>query len=439
VQVDFTPVNLAKKEVLLTVEAERVSNSYRKYLVKSAGEVSIPGFRKGKAPLSMVERSHGEKIRDYFTKDFVDEVFTEATKEHDIQFLLYPEIKEINWEPGQNMTIKIEIEVEPEVSFTQIEGLRIPYKPLELDDEVEHYIEELRKEYSTMIDVDDEIIETDEVEFEVKLTLEGKELVTNYTRKINIEVEPQIAEAAIGKKIGDTFVLRLPHNYVHYIFKNIEHEHQEGLEDLSFMINAIRRQQLPTIDDEFAKDLEFDSVQDMKDKIIAELAPKNELKNYNIRMNALISKLYIDNIFDLPEKAIQYLAEKELDQHKITEEKWRKYYELQIRYQITQDFINMYLMKGLRKEYAIEPSEEDIERYIEHEAKLNDQSTEDWKQKHKSTIVDEDFKETVVNYLILNKIAQTCDYYVAEDNESAATELIEQETSETHPNAESNE
>jgi len=424
VQVDFKAINAARKEILLTVEAERAQASYRKYLNKSAAEVSIPGFRKGKAPISFVERSYGDKIRDYFMKDFVDEVFNEATKEHDINFLLYPEIKVINWEPGKEMTIKVEIETEPEVNFTQVEGIKVPYKPLELKDEVEHYIEELRKENSTVIDVESDIAEGDEVEFEAKCTLDEKPYTQNYTTHINAQHEPQLTEAAAGKKVGDTFTVSLPHALFHHIFKDAEHKHHDGDVEVSFMVNAIRRTQLPVIDDDFAKDLEFDNVKDMKDKITAELAEKNVLKNHNIKMNALITKLYIDNRFDLPEKTIQYLAEKELDQYNITDAQWRKYYEFQIRYQITQDFINMYLMKALRKQYVLEPNEEDIAKYIEHEAKLSDQSVEEWKEKHKQTIEDENFKETIGNFMILNKIAETCEFHIAEDEPVVNDETV---------------
>jgi hypothetical protein len=165
----------------------------------------------------------------------------------------------------------------------------------------------------------------------------------------------------------------------------------------------------------------------MKKKLAEDMREKNELKNRNIKINALITKLYIDNRFDLPEKTIQYLAEKELDQYKITDEKWRKYYEFQIRYQITQDFINMYMMKALRAMHPAEVTETDIEDYIAHEAKLGDQSVEDWKEKHKKNIESEDFRETVGNFLILNRIAQTCDFFVAEE-EPIVTDAPETQT-----------
>ncbi len=423
-QVDINAINAAKKEIVLTVEAERVQKAYRSYLNKSATEVAIPGFRKGKAPMSMVERTYGEKIREHFFMDYIDEVFHEAVQEHEINYLLQPEIKDMQWEPGQDMIIKVEIEAEPDVTLTQIEGLSVPYRPLELKDEVQKYIEELRKENSTMIDVEDGIAESDEVEFEVKCNIEGQDFTDNYSTFLNTQHEPELTEAALGKKIGDSFTIKAPHAYVHHIFKHAEHSHHDGDVDVSFMVNAIRRTQLPVIDDEFAKDLEFDSVDDMNQKIEAELKEKNVLKNHNIKINSLITKLYVDNRFDLPEKTIQYVAEKELEQYNIDDAQWRKYYEFQIRYRITQDFINMYLMKALRKEYILEATEDSIALYIEHEAKLSDQSVEEWKEKHKETTEDESFNETVINYTILNKIAETCDFFIAEE-EPIVTDNLE--------------
>jgi trigger factor len=421
VQVDVKAINAAKKEILLTVEAERTQKAYNKYLSKAAKDISIQGFRPGKAPIQMVERAYGEKIKDYFYKDFIDEVFTEAAKEHDFHYLLQPEIKEINWQPGSEMTIKVELETEPEVSFKQVEGLTVPYKPLELNDEVDLYIEELRKENATVVDVETEIVENDEVEFEVKCLLDNQEAVQNYTTHVNAQHEPELTAAALGKKIGDSFTIKLPHEYIHHIYKDHAHSKHEGEVEASFMVNSVRRTRLPELDDEFAKDLEFASVKEMKKKISSELEEKNRLKNQNIKINALITKLYIDNRFDLPENTIQYIAERELDQYKITDAQWRKYYELQIRYQIMQDFINMYMMKELRKQYPLEVTDEVIEKYIEHEAILSDQKVEEWKEKHKKTLEDENFRETVLNYMILNKIAETCTFEIAKDEPAEAS------------------
>jgi len=98
VQVEQKAINAVSKEITITVPAERVGKAYDKYLRKASKSIAIPGFRPGKAPLAMVERQHADTIMDYFYKDYVDEVFDEAAREHDIRYLLFPEVKDITWE-----------------------------------------------------------------------------------------------------------------------------------------------------------------------------------------------------------------------------------------------------------------------------------------------------------------------------------------------------
>lgn len=109
-QTEFKQIDATTKEIILTVEPERVDAAYQKYLQKAAKQLEVPGFRKGKAPLNMVTRLYSEKIQEHFEQDFVDEAFTEAAKEHDIHFLLYPEVKDLDWQPGSEMKITFEIE-----------------------------------------------------------------------------------------------------------------------------------------------------------------------------------------------------------------------------------------------------------------------------------------------------------------------------------------
>jgi len=157
VQVDFNQVNAVTKEINVSIPAETVDKAYEKYLRKASHSIEVPGFRKGKAPLNMVERLHAESLKEYFYKDYVDEVFEEIGKEHDLHYLLFPEVKEVNWEKGQEMTLKIEIEHEPTLEFKQLEGLTIPHKPQLLEDEVTKYLEQLRQDNARIIDAESAI------------------------------------------------------------------------------------------------------------------------------------------------------------------------------------------------------------------------------------------------------------------------------------------
>jgi FKBP-type peptidyl-prolyl cis-trans isomerase (trigger factor) len=74
-------------------------------------------------------------------------------EEHDLHYLLFPRSKGNELGKSQDMTLKIEIEHEPELEFKQLEGLTVPHKPQLLEDEVVKYLEQLRQENGRMIDV----------------------------------------------------------------------------------------------------------------------------------------------------------------------------------------------------------------------------------------------------------------------------------------------
>ena len=418
-QVDLKALNGVTTEVTIDVDNDTVKQAYHKFLGKASLQASIPGFRKGKAPLSMVLRTYGDKLKDDFINYYIDEVFAAAVREKELSYLFHPEVKEVKWEEPEPFHLVMEIEHEPEVTFQQLEGLRVPHHPLALDQEVDAYIAELQKSNSTLVEVEEGIQEGDEVEFEASMLLDDYSLTTVYKTQLSKEYEPELCQAMLGKKIGDTAEVELPHQLVHHIFAEEVHEHHAEKNNVTFMVNAIRRTVLPVVDDEFAKDLEFDSLADMRSKIADELAPKNALKNEDIKLDAVLGKLYQDNPFDLPHKTIDYLVGKEMEAYKVTDKNWRQYYEYHTKMQFMREFAHMYLMSALRKQDDLQPTDEDIAAYCEREAKLADQSVEEWKDKRKELLKDNTVAERVRDYLVLKRIAATCDFYIPEPEPEA--------------------
>lgn len=82
-QVEFNAINAVTKEINITIPADDAVKAWEKYLRKAAKQVDVPGFRKGKAPLSLIERTHGALLKDHFIKDSVNDYFEAAAKEHD--------------------------------------------------------------------------------------------------------------------------------------------------------------------------------------------------------------------------------------------------------------------------------------------------------------------------------------------------------------------
>jgi trigger factor len=402
VQTEIKQINATTKEILLTVEAPRVDEAYQKYLVKAAKSLEVPGFRKGKAPLRMVANLYSEKIKDYFEKDFVDEVFGEAAREHDLHFLMYPEVKELNWEAGKDMTITFEIEHEPAVEIKETSGLQVPYKPIELEQEVTNFIENLTREHGTVQDFD--VAETnDRVQVELSFSHDGHDHKSGIDLFAVDSEDGNSVKELIGAKVGDKVNLEVKGARLN---KWIPEEHPdldaEATYPCTLEVSAVNRYVIPTIDNEFAKDMEFDSLEEMRAKIADDLRVKVEHRNLEGENSAIIGKLFKDNPFSLPPKTLRHIVSQELEN---TDPRYRDLLSQYYIQHIVQEMTAMYLLKELKNQITLEVSDEMLEEYITHRAILEDVSIGAYKEQNAQAIADEDFRDNAKSYYILRQIA----------------------------------
>lgn len=420
-QVDFKQMNAVTKEITIQVPSEEVQKAWDKHLRKTAKSAEVPGFRKGKAPLVMVERMYADRMQEYFIQDSVNDYFDAAAKEHDIDYLLFPDVKDVNWEKGNDMIIKIEIEHEPELEFTQLDGMKVPFTPLSLDSEIDKYLEELRKQNGRVVDVD-EAIENDHVDVEYTLKIAEEELKLNASLYAGDSPETRSLPELIGKKTGDVLEAELSGMAIKLTSRNSSLNLDSDADyPVSIMVNSISRMSYPEYNDELAKDLEFDSMEAMRAKLAKDMRLANEHKNQDIENFAIVGKLFLDNKFDLPMKTINYLAAKEAE--KSPHAQYRQYLEYQYRMQISQEMLTVYILKNLRKYVEFEITDEMTEEYIAHEAILADNTVEAYKERMKDEIAGEDHPDAVRNFFILRKLAETAEFYIPEPE--VETEQIE--------------
>lgn len=425
-QVEFNQLNAVTKEINLTIPSGEVDKAYEKYLQKASQEINVPGFRKGKAPLNVVERMYADKIKEYFFEDYTDEVFKKVVKENDITYLHFPDVKDIQWEKGNDMTIKIEIEHEPVLEFKQIEGLTVPYKPVDLEEEVENFIKELQKSNCRVIDVET-AMEKDKVEVEISFQHNNE----TFTRKGNLysgtEKALCILPELLGLKIGDTAQVKLTGSDIMESTQDYELPLNDNAEyDCEIMVNSISRIEYPELDDEFAKDMEFDSMEDMKAKIRDDLRLRNEHTNIDIENDALITKLFIENQFPLPDKTIRYLVEEQIKDFK--NDYIREYYYQHYYIAYAYSLIKMYITDNLLRLIPIELTEEMKEEYINHLAIEKNMSSEAYKESYMDNISSEDVTNDAKKYFILRQISQTCEFVIKENTEEENIQEPETET-----------
>ncbi len=406
-QVDIKQLNPTSQEISLTVEKQKVDEAYQKYLKKAAKNVEIPGFRKGKAPLAMVTRIHGDSIKEYFEKDFIDEAFSEAARENDIHFLMYPEVKELEWEPGNDMNIKLEIEHEPKVEIKQTEGLEVPFKPLELEMEVDNFINKLAEENTTAIDAD-----TAQANDKVNAELSFEKAEHEHTYTVDLFAGEELPQRSfkdlVGVKTGNAIELELTGSQIKLLSMD-KHLALDGEEKFAckILVNSILRYKKPDVDDEFAKDMDFANLEEMRAKIAEDMRLNLEHRNIEGQNGAIIGKIFKDNPFPLPPKTLRYIVDEQVQQ---LDPKFRELlYQYYIQ-NIVQEMTSMYVIKALRESSNIELTNEMLDEYIEHRAILEDKSAGAFKEKNSETINSDDFKESARTYFILRDIAASSEF-----------------------------
>lgn len=424
-QVEFKTLNAVSKEITITVASEEVSKAWDKYLSKAARNLEVPGFRKGKAPLSLIERSHGESLEEGFIQDRVSDYFEKAVAEHDIRYLLFPDITAVDWKKGDDMIIKIEIEHEPALDITQFDNLDVPRHPITLDSEIDEYLEDLKQQSGRVIDVE-KAERMDLVEVELTISLHDEEIVKTANFFAGEEPQRRALPQLIGKATGDTLDVELEGANIKLVCQDAQvNVDNDKKYPVKLMVNAISRMQFPALDDEFAKDMEFDTMDAMRAKIGEDMRLANEHKNIDADNYSIIIKLYMDNQFELPLKTIEYLAHEEAQQY--GDSPHLQYIEYQLRMQISQELVELYIMNHLREKIELTITDEMTQEYLTHRAILEDHTVEAYKEKYKEEIGNENFDIGVKNYFILRQLAETANYFIPEP-EAEETEIPEAET-----------
>lgn len=312
-------VNLEKLEnsrVKLTVEAdaakleEGLAYAYRTVV----RQISIPGFRKGKAPRKIIERYYGESI---FFEDaleyLVPQLYEAAVKETEINPVEQPQININKIEPGEGLSIEFEVDVYPEVQLGQYTGLPVEKRIRTVSEaDVDQELEQLRLRHSELIAVDsrDDVREGDFVNLDFKGYLDGKPFpggaAAGYTLEIGSgQFIPGFEEQLVGMKVGEE-------KDINVTFPEEYHSQELAGKEATFnvKINSIKERLLPELDDEFAKDLgEYETLAELRDSIRERLEAALTAGTKQEMENKLIEQIIENSTFDLPKSMIEQQIE----------------------------------------------------------------------------------------------------------------------------------
>lgn len=305
-----TFISRDKNAVKFTMEfsAEEFEQAQIKVYQETKNQFEIPGFRKGKAPRSIIEKHYGEGI---FFEDAIDALFRQsygtALADLDLEVIDSPAAEFSKIAKGEGFTVTITVECFPIVEVKDYKGVEIEKVEQEVKDEdVENELKAVQKRNARMILVERPAQEGDTVLFDYAGfvgeeqfeggTAERQELVLGSGMFI-----PGFEEQLVGTTPGEKRDVKVtfPEEY-----------HAEDLagKDAVFhcLVHEIKEEQLPELDDEFAKDVsEYDTLEELKQANRERLESYAKLSAENQMKDAAIAKVVAANEVEVPASMVE--------------------------------------------------------------------------------------------------------------------------------------
>ncbi|MGI6199158.1 MAG: trigger factor [Christensenellales bacterium] len=323
-----TVETIEKNTVKLTCEVDAATfeagmvKSYKKN-VKS---INIPGFRKGKAPRTVIEHMYGPEI---FYDDAVNEVcpqaYEDAVKETGIEPVDRPEIDIVSVGKGQPLVFTAKVTVKPEVTLGTYKGIEVETVAYAVEEaDVEREIKAAQERVARWETVEDRpVAEGDRVTLDYAGTVDGEAFAGGTAEGQTLEIGshqfiPGFEEQMVGMSIGEEkdLSVKFPDEY-----------HAEELKgkDAVFHVKVhdIKVKEVPELDDEFAKDVsEFDTLADYKADIRAKLEERARTNAQNQMDNTMIESIMDTCEVDIPD----CMVERQLD-NMMRDLEWRMMYQ----------------------------------------------------------------------------------------------------------------
>ena len=302
-QVEKLEKNMAK--LTIEVSAEDLDKAMEKVYQKQKSRISLPGFRKGKAPRKMIESMYGKGV---FMEDAVNSLvpqeYTKALGECDLEIVSQPEINVTQMEPGKALIFTADVAVKPEVTLGDYKGVEVPKSEITVtDEEVDAEVKKEQDKNARTVAVEDraaangDITTIDFEGFVDGVAFDGGK-GTDYALTLGSGTFiPGFEDQLVGANAGD-------HVEVKVTFPEEYQAKELAGKEAVFQcdVKKIETKEVPELDDEFAKDVsEFDTLAEYKEDVKKKLTEKKEKEARTAKENAAVDKAIENAQMDIPE------------------------------------------------------------------------------------------------------------------------------------------
>ena len=306
-QVEKLEKNMAK--LTIEVEAGELDKAIESAYQKNKSKISIPGFRKGKAPRKMIEQMYGKEVfYEDAANELIPEAYEKALDECTEDIVSAPKIEVVQLEAGKPFIFTAEVALKPEVTLGKYKGVKVDKVDVDVTDaEIDAEIATERENSARTIPVTDRAVKNgDMTVIDFEGFVDGVAFAGGKGEDYPLTIGsgafiPGFEEALIGAEIGvETDVnVTFPEDY--------QADELAGKAAVfKCTVKEIKEKELPELDDEFASEVsEYDTFEEYKESIKKRIADKKEADAKNAKEEAVIDAIIEDATMEIPDAMVE--------------------------------------------------------------------------------------------------------------------------------------
>ena len=356
------------KKLNVEVPVVRVAAAEKKAAGYYAKRVKLPGFRKGKIPLNVIQKKFRDAIRETVLRELIQDTWKAVTEREDIKPIADPEVKDLKFEDGEPLTFQLVVAVKPELKLDRLGGFELTRRiPKVTDAMVEMQLEELRKQRAPWAPVEGDKPKTGEM---VSLTVtpldqgeaqEGKQyqIVLGEGQALP-DVEDRVMQMVPEETVDTT--VRFPDDF--------PDEAKRGqLQSVRLELHEVKRQDLPELTDDFARELgDFDSVEALSDAVRSDLEAEAHREADSYVRRLLMEEIQAANNVEAPRPMVQRVISAFASSYQVPDDQYEKFagdFAPVAEQQVKRDLI----IDHVAESQGLKATEEDLDERVEAMAK----------------------------------------------------------------------
>ena len=301
--------NANELKLSFEVEAAKFDEAIKKVYAKSAKYFNIPGFRKGKAPMAIVEKHYGPEIfyEDAFN-EIVPEIYERELKENNIEAVSKPDLDVTQIGKGQDLKFTAVVQIKPEVKLGKYKGITLKKVEYNVSDEdIEHELGHMAERNARIVPVEDRPVENKDITvIDFEGSVDGVKFEGGKAEGHELEIGsgsfiPGFEDQIIGMKVGEEkdIKVKFPDDYFS--------EDLKGKEAVFHVkLHEIKKKELPEINDDFAKDAsEFETLEELKNSIKEKIEEDNKNRAKYETEEEAIKEVCKNTEIDIPSGMIE--------------------------------------------------------------------------------------------------------------------------------------